>query len=106
MKDEAFLTAINQDQHVLYWVFKDGENQGYPVPEGTTIVTAINGVKDAGQSGVKIIDGKISVDGAATGYEIYDVNGRRVSSSVTTPGVYVVKIATDKGLRTVKIMKR
>ena len=106
MKDEAFLTALNQDQHVLYWVFKDGENQGYPVPEGTTIVTAINGVKDAGQSGVKIIDGKISVDGSATGYEIYDVNGRRVSSSVTTPGVYVVKIATDKGLRTVKIMKR
>ena len=91
---------------MLYWVFKDGENQGYPVPEGTTIVTAINGVKDAGQSGVKIIDGKISVDGSATGYEIYDVNGRRVSSSVTTPGVYVVKIATDKGLRTVKIMKR
>ena len=106
MKDEAFLTALNQDQHVLYWVFKDGENQGYPVPEGTTIVTAINGVKDAGQSGVKIIDGKISVDGSVTGYEIYDVNGRRVSSSVTTPGVYVVKIATDKGLRTVKIMKR
>ena len=97
---------LNQDQPVQYWVFNDGENQGYPVPEGSTDITAVKEVTEDGKYGIKVVDGMISVDGAVGSYEIYDVNGQRVSPSVTTPGIYIVKIATDKGMRAVKIMKR
>ena len=106
MKDDTFLALLNQDQPVQYWVFSDGENQGYPVPEGPTDITAIKEVKDDVKYGVRVEDGIITVDGAVGSYEIYGANGQRVSSSVNTPGVYIVKMATEKGMRTVKIMKR
>ena len=106
MKDASFLTLLNQDKPVQYWVFNDGENQGYPVPEGSTDISAVKEVTEDGKYGIRVVDGTISVDGAVGSYEIYDVNGQRVSPSVTTPGIYIVKIATDKGMRAVKIMKR
>ena len=47
-----------------YWVFNDGENQGYPVPEGSTDISAVKEVTEDGKYGINVVDGMIFVDGA------------------------------------------
>ncbi len=106
MKEASFLTSLNQGQPVSYWVFKDGVNQGYPVPEGTSTTTAIGSVNSSTKAAVSVVGGKIVVSGNVDSYQVYDLNGRRVDASVSAPGVYVVKIITNKDTQTVKVIKR
>jgi len=106
MKETAFLNSLNNGQAVKYWIFKEGENQGYPVPEGTATATAIGSVKDGAKASVSVVNGKIVVNGNVDNYSVYDLNGRLVDSSTAAPGVYVVKITTNNNTKTVKIIKR
>ncbi|MGN0216502.1 MAG: hypothetical protein ACI4BG_08185 [Prevotella sp.] len=86
MKTEDFTNSLNNGQNAKYWIFVDGLNDGYPVPLGSE-ATAVKGVE--------ISEGKAPV-------EMFDMSGRRVSS-VSAPGIYIIKQADGK---TVKVMKR
>lgn len=106
MKKSSFLTLLNNGQDVQYWVLKDGENEGYPVPEGTSPATSIASVRGEGMASVGVVNGRVVVTGPVDSYRVYDFKGRQVGSQVTTPGLYLVKVVSNGQAKTVKVVVR
>lgn len=106
MKAKTFADRLNQGQSVEYWIIKDGENQGYPVPFGTQTATGISSVKVLDGVQISAEGGKLVVNGQVDGYAIYDLSGKLVTDASLAPGIYVVKINANKTTKTYKIIKR
>lgn len=91
MKQSSFVDLLNQGQKVKYWELVDGQNQGYPVPTGNEVATGI---------------GKVVANGNYDSYQVYDLNGRLVKGNNLKSGVYMVKVRTADGVKTVKVINR
>ena len=88
-KEVAISTSIEQYRDELGWVVVAKATEGGTVPTAITDLTA--DPSGNGKLRVRLVDGRIYVDDAAT-FEVYTASGTQVSSTtVQTPGIYVVK---------------
>lgn len=93
MKSDDFLKKLNRWQST--WIFKDGVNNGFPVPQGQ-INTAIEPTVATTQPAIAIVDGKLTVNGNYTDIAVYDINGKRINANASlTKGMYIVKVTID-----------
>lgn len=96
------LVSTNNEkyQDELGWVVIAKVTEGGTVPTAITDLTA--DPSSNGKLRVRIVDGRLYVDGAAT-FEVYTASGAQVSAtSALTPGIYVVKANGKSGKVLVK----
>ena len=84
MKTDNFTQLLNQGQDTAVWIFVEGKNNGFPVPEGS-VATSINS--------------SITTGNGQT--EMYNLNGQRINS-IPASGLYIIKKADGS---TVKVIK-
>lgn len=84
MKTDNFTQLLNQGQDTAVWIFVEGKNNGFPVPEGN-VATSINS--------------SITTGNGQT--EMYNLNGQRINS-IPASGLYIIKKADGS---TVKVIK-
>lgn len=87
MKTNSFTDLLNQGQDYGVWIFVDGKNNGFPVPEGE-VPTSINRTNDV-----------VTGNGQT---EMYNLSGQRITSAPAS-GLYIIKKADGS---TVKVMRR
>ena len=69
-------------------------------------VTGVDMISKDGSVNIGVENGNIVVDGAeAENVKVYTVSGQQVSGENLASGVYVVKVATENGVITRKIVK-
>lgn len=103
MKTDAFIKKLNVWHNT--WIFKDGVNNGFPVPEGK-VASAINTTNATAKPVISIVNGKLVVSGNCTDIVVYDVNGKRVNAdALFTKGLYIVKMTVDGKTFATKVMR-
>lgn len=69
-------------------------------------VTGVDFIRNDGNVNIEIIGGDIVVNGAkASDVKVYTVSGKEVGSENLSSGIYIVKVATENGVITRKVVK-
>ncbi|MGN1172979.1 MAG: T9SS type A sorting domain-containing protein, partial [Muribaculaceae bacterium] len=69
-------------------------------------VTGVDFIRNDGNVNIEIIGGDIVVNGAkASDVKVYTVSGKEVGTENLSSGIYIVKVATENGVITRKVVK-